>query len=131
MNLIVLSHNSILGKEVNSLIESKAVFSSKEEGKNVNKEFWILEGNIEIIFVITTPKVVNNVININLNFLIGIRRNNMINTANNAFLEVVKIIIYIKVQIKKNVIDLENLLFSSLKNKPIIKVKIILNHAPK
>ena len=93
ISFIDFIHKSILGNEVNSLFEIKTVFCSKEEGKNVNIEFWMLEGKIGIRLVIKTHNAVKNEINKNLNFLIGISRINVINTANNAFLEVVKSII--------------------------------------
>ena len=93
MSFIDLSHNSILGNEVNPLIELKSIFCSNEEGKNVNIKVLILEGKIGIRFAISTPNAVNNDMYKNFNFFIGISRNSEINTASNAFLEVVKKII--------------------------------------
>ena len=130
MSFIDLSHNSILGNELKSLIRLKFVLTSKDEGMNLNIEFCIFDGKMGISIVIKKPKEANNDTNKNLNFLIGISKINVIKTVNKAFLEVVRIIIYIKDKIKINVIDFRVLLFDLLKNKPMINAKTILNQAP-
>ena len=127
---IDLSHNSILGNEESSLIGFRPVFNIKEEGININKKSLIFEGKIGISFINKTPNVVKNDMSKNLNFLIGISKINVIKTANNAFLEVVRIIIYTKAKIKIKFIDLRDLWCASIKNNPMIKDKTILNQAP-
>ena len=53
---------------------------------------------LELLLINLMPT--NNEINKNLNFFIGISKTTEINIDNNAFLEVVKIIIYMKLRIK-------------------------------